>query len=214
MNSHRPIVVGDDGVKRCSWCGSDAQYMRYHDLEWGRAVTNDQRIFEKICLEGFQAGLSWLTILRKRSAFRSAFKNFDPNLVARFSTKDIDRLLQNAEIVRHRGKIEAAINNAKMMLQMQTEGVSLAKFVWSFSPENYSGRQAKAPQSPRQIRSSTPESQALSKSLRNRGFKFVGATTMYAAMQSLGIVNDHYLGCSQRERCEVLRSKTLKTMLA
>ena len=214
MSKHKALVVGDDGKSRCSWCTGDSEYLRYHDTEWGMPVVNDKLIYEKICLEGFQSGLSWLTILRKRPAFRLAFKNFEPAVVAKFTNRDIERLLKNAGIVRHRGKIEATIQNAKMTLQLQSEFGSLARFMWSFCPENQTKRSSKAPRSPRDIRSQTPESEELSKSLRKLGFNFVGATTMYAAMQSLGVVNDHYLGCSQREKCETARVKALKKMLA
>lgn len=214
MATDSTLIVGDDGVPRCSWCGLDTEYRRYHDYEWGMPIVDHDRIFEKICLEGFQSGLSWLTILRKRTAFRAAFKNFDPNVVAKFTNRDVSQLLKNVEIVRHRGKIEAAIQNAKITLQMQSDGGSLAKFVWGYCPENQGQKQAKAPMLPRDIPSQTPESEAMSKALRKMGFKFVGATTMYAAMQSLGIVNDHYLGCPRREVCERARSEALKTMLA
>ena len=214
MSKHKALFVGDDAKSRCSWCTGDSEYLRYHDTEWGMPVVNDKLIYEKICLEGFQSGLSWLTILRKRPAFRLAFKNFEPAVVAKFTNRDIERLLKNAGIVRHRGKIEATIQNAKMTLQLQSEFGSLARFMWSFCPENQTKRSSKAPRSPRDIRSQTPESEELSKSLRKLGFNFVGATTMYAAMQSLGVVNDHYLGCSQREKCETARVKALKKMLA
>ena len=214
MSKHKALFVGDDAKSRCSWCAGDSEYLRYHDTEWGMPVVDDKLIYEKICLEGFQSGLSWLTILRKRPAFRLAFKNFEPAVVAKFTNRDIERLLKNAGIVRHRGKIEATIQNAKMTLQLQSEFGSLARFMWSFCPENQTKRSSKAPRSPRDIRSQTPESEELSKSLRKLGFNFVGATTMYAAMQSLGVVNDHYLGCSQREKCETARVKALKKMLA
>ena len=218
MTKHSALVVGKDDMSRCSWCEGDSEYIRYHDEEWGRPVIDDRLIFEKICLEGFQSGLSWLTILRKRPAFRIAFKNFEPELVAKFNKRDIERLMSNAGIVRHRGKIEATIQNAKASLQMQYEGISLAKFFWSFCPENQSmvssKRPSKVPKTQRDIQSKTPESQAMSKTLRKMGFKFVGETTMYAAMQSLGVVNDHYLGCHRRETCDVARAKALKLMLA
>jgi DNA-3-methyladenine glycosylase I len=214
----KALIAGEDSKPRCSWCVGDSEYVRYHDEEWGMPVVDDRLIFEKICLEGFQSGLSWLTILRKRPAFRIAFKNFEPELVAKFTKSDIERLMSNAGIIRHRGKIEAAIQNARATLQMDHEGKSLAKFVWSFSPENSatkpSKRSSKAPKSQRDIQSKTPESQAMSKSLRKLGFKFVGETTMYAAMQSLGVVNDHYLGCHRREKCDLARAKALKLILA
>ena len=214
MSKHKALFVGDDAKSRCSWCAGDSEYLRYHDTEWGMPVVDDKLIYEKICLEGFQSGLSWLTILRKRPAFRLAFKNFEPAVVAKFTNRDIERLLKNTGIVRHRGKIEATIQNAKMTLQLQSEFGSLARFIWIFCPENQTKRSSKAPRSPRDIRSHTAESEELSKSLRKLGFNFVGATTMYAAMQSLGVVNDHYLGCSQRENCETARVKALKKMLA
>ena len=218
MTKLTALIAGKDGKSRCSWCVGDSEYVRYHDEEWGMPVVDDRLIFEKICLEGFQSGLSWLTILRKRPAFRIAFKNFEPELVAKFNKRDIERLMNNAGIVRHRCKIEASIQNAKANLQMQNEGISLAKFVWSFCPENSalnsSKKPSKAPTSQRDIQSKTPESQALSKSLRKLGFKFVGETTMYAAMQSLGVVNDHYVGCHRREKCDLARAKALKLMLA
>ncbi len=177
-------------------------------------VLDDRLIYEKICLEGFQSGLSWLTILRKRPAFRAAFKNFEPKVVAKFTSKDVERLMSNSAIVRHRGKIEATIQNAKSTLHLQHEFGSLAKLLWSFCPENQTGKSRKAPTGPRDIRSQTPDSEALSKTLRKMGFKFVGPTTMYAAMQSLGVVNDHYSGCASRKKCERARAKALKTMLA
>jgi DNA-3-methyladenine glycosylase I len=218
MTKHAALIAGEDSKPRCSWCVGDSEYIRYHDEEWGMPVVDDRLIFEKICLEGFQSGLSWLTILRKRPAFRIAFKNFDPELVTKFNKRDIERLMNNAGIVRHRGKIEATIQNARASLQMQNQGISLAKFVWSFCPENTAVRSSKkpsqAPKSQRDIQSKTPESQAMSKSLRKLGFKFVGETTMYAAMQSLGVVNDHYLGCHSREKCDLARTKALKLMLA
>ena len=214
MIKHKALLVGDDGETRCSWCVGDSEYTRYHDTEWGMPVVDDKLVYEKICLEGFQSGLSWLTILRKRPAFRLAFKNFEPSVVAKFTNRDIDRLMKNAGIVRHRGKIEATIQNAQMTLQLQSNFGSLAKFVWSFCPGKQAKRPSKAPRSPRDIRSQTPGSEAMSKSLRKLGFNFVGATTMYAAMQSLGVVNDHYLGCLQREKCQIARAKALKKMLA
>ena len=218
MTKLKALNAEGDGKPRCSWCVGDSEYLRYHDEEWGMPVVDDRLIYEKICLEGFQSGLSWLTILRKRPAFRIAFRNFEPELVAKFNKTDVEGLMSNAEIVRHRGKIEAVIQNARACLQMQHEGISLAKFVWSFCPENTAVKSSKkpsqAPKSQRDIQSKTPESQAMSKSLRKLGFKFVGATTMYAAMQSLGVVNDHYLGCHSRDKCDLARIKTLKLILA
>ena len=210
----KQVLIGDGKHERCSWCTVDSEYLRYHDHEWGRPVVDDRLIYEKICLEGFQSGLSWLTILRKRPAFRVAFKNFEPKVVAKFTSRDVKRLMSNAAIVRHRGKIEATIQNAKATLHLQHEVGSLAKFLWSFCPENHAGQSRKDPTGPRDIRSQTLESEAMSKALRKMGFKFVGPTTMYAAMQSLGVVNDHYLGCASREKCADARAKALKMMLA
>jgi DNA-3-methyladenine glycosylase I len=192
------VVRGADGVRRCSWGTSPPEYAAYHDDEWGRPVTDDARLYEKLCLEGFQAGLSWLTILRKRDAFRRAFAGFDPAKVARFGARDVQRLLADAGIVRHRGKIEAAINNAGATLAVQRELGSLAALVWSFAPR---GRRP-APRRMQSLPASTPESTELSKELRRRGFRFIGPTTAYAAMQSLGLVNDHLVGCAVRAACE------------
>lgn len=191
-------ITGLDGIARCSWCGTDPEYVRYHDTEWGRRVTDDTAIFEKLCLEGFQSGLSWITILRKREAFRRAFKGFDPTKIARFGEREIKRLLADESIVRHRGKIEATINNARVTLAMQSERDSLANLVWSFAPT----RKQRSPKKLADLQASTPESIALSKELRRRGFKFVGPTTMHAAMQSLGLVNDHLSECHIRRACE------------
>ncbi len=176
---------------RCWWCAADAEYMRYHDEEWGRPVSDDERLYEKICLEGFQAGLSWLTILRKRPRFREVFHGFDPERVARMNLRDVERLLKDAGIIRHRGKIESTINNAKRALAAREEHRSLAAWLWSFAPENPGGPL----RSPREIRAVSPESTALSKDLRKAGWSFVGPTTMYAFMQSVGMVNDHLVGC-------------------
>lgn len=191
-------ITGLDGIARCSWCGTDPEYIRYHDTEWGRRVTDDTAIFEKLCLEGFQSGLSWIIILRKREAFRRAFKGFDPTKIARFGEREIKRLLADESIVRHRGKIEATINNARVTLAMQSERDSLANLIWSFAPT----RKQRAPKKLADLQASTPESIALSKELRRRGFKFVGPTTMHAAMQSLGLVNDHLSECHIRRACE------------
>lgn len=191
------LIKGADKLARCSWCGTDPEYVRYHDFEWGRRTTDDKAIFEKLCLEGFQSGLSWITILRKRESFRQAFENFDPAAIAQFGERDIKRLLANASIVRHRGKIEATINNARVALTMRDRHDSLSDLIWSFAPRGKS----RAPKKLSDIRSATPESLALSKELRQRGFKFVGPTTMYAAMQSLGLVNDHLSGCHVRQAC-------------
>jgi DNA-3-methyladenine glycosylase I len=202
------LVRHDDGVSRCWWAGSDALYLRYHDQEWGRPVTDDSRLFEKICLEGFQAGLSWLTILRKRDAFRRAFADFDISRVARFGARDVNRLLGDAGIVRHRGKIESAVNNAQRAETLIDEFGSLAAYVWQWEPD--------AKSRPRRITKAalmdlavTPASKALSKDLKGRGWTFVGPTTIYAFMQAVGLVNDHIDGCVSRAAVETARS-TLK----
>lgn len=194
------LVRGEDGVRRCAWGASTPDYVAYHDEEWGRPVVDDTRIYEKVCLEGFQSGLSWLTILRKRESFRSAFGGFDIPTVAAFGDRDRARLLADAGIVRHRGKIEAAIANARAALVVQRER-SLAALVWLFAPR---GRQ-RAPRTMADLPVSTPESTALSKALRDYGFRYVGPTTMYAAMQSLGLVNDHLVGCAARGPCTAAR---------
>ncbi len=178
----------DDGKKRCFWCVSDEQYISYHDNEWGIPVTDDRILFEKICLEGFQSGLSWKTILVKREHFRKAFKNFDYEKIAKFTQKDIERLLQDAGIVRHRGKIEAVINNAKLVKPLIKEFGSLSNYFWSFAPKKKSRGTAK-------IQSTSEESILISKDLKKRGWKFVGPTTVYAFMQAMGLVNDHAKDC-------------------
>jgi DNA-3-methyladenine glycosylase I len=194
---------GDDGVLRCGWCLSSPDYVAYHDDEWGRPVADDVRLYEKLCLEGFQSGLSWITILRKRENFRSAFAGFEPAVVASFGDDDVERLLDDAGIVRHRGKIEATIANARATLGVQEDLGSLASLVWSFEPDR-SGRPV--PTRLGEIASTTQESKALSKELRRRGFRFVGPTTAYAAMQSLGVVDDHLDGCTARAACEAQRA--------
>ena len=193
------VVRGDDGRKRCSWGTSTPDYVAYHDDEWGRPVVDDTRIYEKICLEGFQSGLSWLTILRKREGFRRAFAEFDPAVVASFGPRDTKRLLADAGIVRHRGKIEATIANARATLDAQERHGSLASVVWAFEPRR---RGRRVPKGLGDIESKTVESTALSKELSRLGFRFVGPTTAYAAMQSLGLVNDHVTGCYVRAACE------------
>jgi len=208
------LLTGEDNLVRCGWCGDDPEYVRYHDSEWGRPVVADQLLFEKICLEGFQSGLSWLTILRKRAAFRRAFENFDPVRVAEFDSKDVDRLMQDAGIVRHRGKIEAVIQNARSTLVVQSKLGSLRGLVWSFCDEIKLGGGWSAPQRTTDIKARTPQSEALSKALRGFGFKFVGPTTMYAAMQSLGLVNDHFEGCHVRQDCQNEREIALTKMRA
>lgn len=190
---------GDDGLARCGWCLSTPDYVAYHDDEWGRPVVDDVRLYEKLCLEGFQSGLSWLTILRKRPGFRAAFAGFDPEQVARFDDADVERLLADAGIVRHRGKIEATIANARATLDVQDSLGSLAALVWSFEPDRAT---RPAPARLGEVAAITPESTALSKALKRHGFRFVGPTTAYAAMQSLGLVNDHLAGCHVRAACD------------
>ena len=176
-----------DGLLRCWWCGDDPLYVEYHDREWGRPVHDDTRLFEKICLEGFQSGLSWLTILRKRENFRRAFANFDVGRVAQFSNDDVARLLSDAGIVRHKGKIESTINNARRCQELIAEFGSLDTFVWGFVTV--------ASASSANLPTQSAESVRLSKELKRRGWSFVGPTTMYAFLQSVGVVNDHLSDC-------------------
>jgi DNA-3-methyladenine glycosylase I len=197
---------GDDGVVRCFWAGDDPLYRRYHDEEWGFPVADERRLFEKICLEGFQAGLSWLTILRKRDNFRAAFRGFDPVAVARFGARDLARLLQDAGIVRHRGKIESTVKNARRARALVAEAGSLAAFFWSFAPP-VSDRPRRVTWPVLLTMARTPASTALSKALRQRGWTFVGPTTAYAFMQAMGLVNDHVEGCAIRERAEAARAR-------
>jgi DNA-3-methyladenine glycosylase I len=193
------VVLGHDGRKRCGWCTSAPEYVAYHDHEWGRPVTEDRVLYEKICLEGFQSGLSWLTILRKRESFRRAFASFEPEAVARYGADDIQRLMADSGIVRHRGKIEATIANAQATVVAQERHGSLAALVWAFEPPR---RGRPVPKRLGDLPSSTAESRALSKALQRLRFRFVGPTTAYAAMQSLGLVNDHLAGCYVRASCE------------
>jgi DNA-3-methyladenine glycosylase I len=187
---------------RCEWAGELPEYVAYHDDEWGRPVTDDHRLFEKLCLEGFQAGLSWLTILRKREAFRAGFARFDPEVVAAFGPDDVDRLLADAGIVRHRGKIEAAINNAGRALEVIDELGSLAAYVWSWEPQG--------PEGDEPVPALTPTSTALSKDLKRRGWRFVGPTTVYAFMQAMGLVNDHAPDCDWRAVCAAERDSLVR----
>jgi DNA-3-methyladenine glycosylase I len=184
---------------RC-WPATDPLYVAYHDEEWGRPVKDEHGLYERLCLEGFQSGLSWLTILRKRENFRHAFAGFDPDAVARFGERDVKRLLADAGIVRHRGKIEATIANARGVLELREAGTPLQELVWSFAPENYS-----TPQTTADWFAQTAESQALSKRLKAAGFRFVGPTTVWAAMQACGIVNDHLATCWVRDEVERAR---------
>ncbi len=193
------VSLADDGRVRCTWCMATPGYQHYHDHEWGQPVHDDRRLFEKICLEGFQAGLSWLTILNKRENFRAAFANFDAKVVAAFDERDVERLLQDAGIVRHRGKIEAAINNAQRLVDVLQEFGSFDAYLWQFAPARSSRPAHITLESIRQM-GVPPEAVALSKDLKKRGWKFVGPTTMYAMMQAMGMVNDHYEGCYMAEK--------------
>jgi len=192
-------------LARCGWCGTLEDYCHYHDNEWGYPVDDDRRLFEKLCLEGFQAGLSWLTILRKREAFRKAFANFDVEKVARFGERDIERLLGDAGIVRHRGKIEAAINNAQRALELLETESSLAAYLWRYEPDPKSRPAVLTPEVLRTM-TTCPEATALSRDLKKRGWRFVGPTTMYALMQAMGMVNDHQQGCWAREEAQRRRA--------
>ena len=199
--THTDLISGEDLLARCRWCGEDPLYVRYHDEEWGVPVPDDQRLFEKLCLEGFQAGLSWLTILRKRENFRRAFHGFDLQRVAAMNERDVQRLLGDAGIVRHRGKIEAAINNARCAIECVEQHGSLAHRLWSFIPN--------APPEPRRtmrdIPAQTDTSKRISRELRSSGWKFVGPTTAYAFMQSVGMVNDHLGGCHRHAPVETMQ---------
>lgn len=195
------LLSGGDGRQRCWWAGSEPIYTAYHDEEWGRPVTTDHRLFEKICLEGFQAGLSWLTILRKREAFRRAFAGFDFDVVAGFTAADVERLMSDACIVRHRGKIVSVINNARRAQELVAEAGSLAAYFWRFEPSPAS-RPARIDHASLLTMATTPESKALSKDLKRRGWTFVGPTTVYAFMQAMGLVNDHLDGCWCRQHAE------------
>ncbi len=191
----------DSAVVRCSWAGSDPLYVGYHDREWGRPVTSDNRLFEKLCLEGFQSGLAWITVLRKRERFREQFHGFDIARVATMTEADVERLLQDAGIIRHRGKIVSTINNAKRAQDLIAEWGSLAAYVWSFEPGAGPHKQGLG-----DIPAQTEASKALSKDLRKRGFSFVGPTTVYAFMQAMGLVNDHIEPCFCHAECEAERA--------
>ena len=199
-NRTQGLFTAADGKPRCFWCEATPAYQRYHDTEWGFPVTDERRLFEKLCLEGFQSGLSWLTILAKRDAFRRAFAGFEPAVVARFSGADVERLLGDAGIVRHRGKIESTIENARRLLELQAECGSLASYAWRFAPAAKS-RPRRITYAALKTLSQTPESVAMSKDLKRRGWRFVGPTTVYAFMQAMGLVNDHIEGCHVRVAC-------------
>ncbi len=195
-------MLGEDGLRRCPWGINPPEYRRYHDQEWGRPVADDRKVLEKLCLEGFQSGLSWLTILRKRDSFRRAFLDFDAAAVAALGEADVQRLLLDSKIVRHRGKILATIDNARTTVRLQATGASLAALCWGYEP-----RQAPVPVTTGDLAATTKESTALSLALRQLGFRFVGPTTVHAAMQSLGVVNDHLAGCSIRTVVEAERKR-------
>ncbi|MGE5337989.1 MAG: DNA-3-methyladenine glycosylase I [Gemmatimonadota bacterium] len=199
------VVLGTDGMLRCFWCAASSDYVAYHDREWGFPVDDDRRLFEKICLEGFQSGLSWLTILRKRDAFRRAFAGFDFTRVAEFGAADVGRLLADAGIVRHRGKIESTINNARRAIDLVDEFGSLAAYFWSFEPDA-DARPARLDWVALRKMSTSAEAVALSQDLKRRGWTFVGPTTVYAFMQAMGLVNDHLDGCAIRTQALAARA--------
>ncbi|MBI2716869.1 MAG: DNA-3-methyladenine glycosylase I [Rhizobiales bacterium] len=194
----RTTILGPDGKSRCRWCGAAPEFLGYHDTEWGFPVSNDRRLFEKLSLEGFQSGLSWRTILAKRDNFRAAFHDFDFDRIARFTQRDVNRLLKDDGIVRHRGKIEAVINNARRAQELVKQEGSLAAFVWRYEPD---AKQLAKPQTA----STSTASLALSKALKKQGWKFVGPTTVYAFMQAMGLINDHVVDCVIRAKVERAR---------
>jgi DNA-3-methyladenine glycosylase I len=197
------LMKGPDGQSRCQWCSAAPEFLDYHDSEWGFPVSDDYRLFEKLCLEGFQSGLSWRTILAKRENFRAAFHDFDFDRIARFTQRDINRLLKDEGIVRHRGKIEAVINNAKRTQELIKQEGSLAAFVWRYEPDV---KQLAEPQSV----STSAESIALSKDLKKLGWKFVGPTTVYSFMQAMGLINDHVENCVVRAKVEKARKRFIR----
>ena len=199
------LFVAEDGLTRCGWCRGSELYRRYHDREWGFPVFDDRRLFEKICLEGFQAGLSWLTILNKRESFRAAFANFDAEQVARFGAKDVQRLLGDAGIVRHRGKIESTVNNARRVLEMREEFGSLAAYAWCWEPSPGTRPERLTLAVLKTLGPSTAAVE-MSKDLKRRGWSFVGPTTVYAFMQAMGLVNDHIEGCATRKAALAARA--------
>lgn len=200
------LATGEDGKTRCAWHGNLPDYQLYHDHEWGHPVDDDRRLFEKICLEGFQSGLSWLTILRKRENFRAAFAGFDIDKMAKFGEADIERLVNDAGIIRHRGKIVSTINNAKCAQALIGEAGSLAAWFWSFEPGSQD-RPARVDRATIMANPTTPVSVRISKELKKRGWTFVGPTTVYAFMQAMGLVNDHLEGCYCREEIEQERAR-------
>lgn len=199
------LIEGADGLTRCWWPGTDPLYVAYHDTEWGRPVGDDRTLFEKICLEGFQSGLSWITILRKRENFRRVFADFQIDEVARFGEREVEAALADAGIVRHAGKIRSVINNARRARALQDEAGSIAAFVWRFEPEPET-RPTSFDKATLCAIASSPQSNALSTALRKRGWSFVGPTTVYAFMQAMGLVNDHLDGCAFRAEVEAARA--------
>jgi DNA-3-methyladenine glycosylase I len=207
--SETGITIGEDGKGRCHWHGNLPDYLRYHDEEWGRPVVNDNRLFEKICLEGFQSGLSWLTILRKRENFRAAFAGFDFEKVALFTDEDVERCVADAGIIRHRGKIVSTINNARRAIELRDEFGSLAHYFWSYEP-SHNERPKVVDRATIMANPTTPTSVAISKNLKKRGWTFVGPTTVYAFMQAMGLVNDHLEGCYCRSEVEAMREALVR----
>ena len=211
MNAATPalpegLFADDAGCPRCTWCQATPLYRRYHDTEWGFPVADDRRLFEKLCLEGFQSGLSWLTILNKREGFRAAFDQFDAEKVAAYGDADIERLVQDAAIVRHRGKIVSTINNARRVLELRSEFGSLARYVWCYEP-TAADRPVRLTREAARALSTSPASVAMSKDLKKRGWTFVGPTTVYAFMQAMGLVNDHLEGCHARAQALQARAE-------
>lgn len=204
MSAHDGLLADSAGVVRCHWCGTDPLYVDYHDREWGRPVHDNDKLFEKICLEGFQSGLAWITVLRKRDNFRAAFRGFGIDAVAAMGDRDVTRLLDDAGIIRHRGKIEATINNARCAAGMLEAGTDLAGHIWSFAPRADLGREGTD-----WPVTTSPSAIALSKDLKRRGWRFVGPTTIYSFMQSMGLVNDHFAGCHVIDECETARKAEL-----
>ncbi|WP_428421196.1 DNA-3-methyladenine glycosylase I [Methylibium sp.] len=202
-----------DGAPRCAWCAASPAYQHYHDHEWGFPVTDDRRLFEKLCLEGFQAGLSWLTILNKRENFRAAFADFDAERLVRYTARDVERLLGDAGIVRHRGKIESTLNNARRVLELRAEFGSLAAYAWDREPAPAS-RPKRMTLEALKAQTTSAESVAMSKDLKKRGWSFVGPTTVYAFMQAMGLVNDHLDGCHVREQALAARRRQRASLRA
>ncbi len=202
MTEKKSLITGEDGKTRCFWAGPQEDYLIYHDEEWGYPVSSDTRLFEKICLEGFQSGLSWYTILSKRENFREAFHGFEIEKVAGMGDADIEKQVQNAGIIRHRGKIKSTINNARRAIELIEEKGSLAKHFWSYEPKNRAPIKSRS-----EVPATTDVSTAISKDLKKRGWSFVGPTTAYAFMQAMGLINDHIVGCYCYDRVEKARAE-------